>query len=182
MTVSIILSPSTDATRKAELEAFKNNNIKAFSADDFKRLLTKVRRSSTTGIAFIFRLRKLKASDAIGIPAPECRRVDGKSNFSDDVFRIEVYGFEKSYLSVINVPRIFRTTEESITTEENKLLIKNIVRRYIENPRTIIFAVITANIDIITTEILDITAEVDLSGQRTLRILTKSDLINKRAE
>ncbi|KAL9629647.1 MAG: hypothetical protein Q9164_006788 [Protoblastenia rupestris] len=137
--------------------------MKAFSAHDFKRLLA-------------------KASDAIGIPAPECRRVDGQSNFSDDVFRIEVCGPEKSHLSVIDVPGIFRTTEEGITTEEDKLLVKNMVRRYIENPRTIILAVVAANVDIATTEILDMAAEVDPSGQRTLGILTKPDLVDKGAE
>ena len=137
---------------------------------------------ATTGIALVFGLRKLKASDAMGIPAPECRRADGQSNFPDDVFRIEVCGPEKSHLSVIDVPGIFRTTEEGITTEEDKLLVKNMVRRYIENPRTIILAVVAANVDIATTEILDMAAEVDPSGQRTLGILTKPDLVDKGAE
>ncbi|KAL9123734.1 MAG: hypothetical protein Q9217_006866 [Psora testacea] len=128
VTVSIILSPSTDAAREAKLKAFTDNSIKVFSADDFKRLLA------------------------------------------------------KSHLSVIDVPGIFRTTEEGITTEEDKLLIKNMVRRYIENPRTIILAVVAAKVDITTTEILDMAAEVDPSGQRILGILTKPDLVDKGAE
>ena len=118
----------------------------------------------------------------MGIPAPECPRADGQSSFSDDVFRIEVCGPGKSHLSVIDVPGIFRTTEEGITTEEDKLLVKNMVRRYIENPRTVILAVLAANVDIATTEILDMAAEVDPSGQRTLGILTKPDLVEKGAE
>lgn len=95
---------------------------------------------------------------------------------------MELCGPEKSHLSVIDVPGIFRTTEEGITTNEDKLLVKNMVRRYIENSRTIILAVLAANVDIAITEILDMTAEVDLSGQRTLGILTKLDLVDKGVE
>ena len=137
---------------------------------------------AATGVVLMLGLSELKASDTMGIPAPGCPRADGQSNFSDDIFRIELCGPEKSHLSVIDVPGIFRTTEEGITTEEDKLLVKNMVRRYVENPRTIILAVLAANVDIATTEILDMAAEVDSSGQRTLGILTKPDLVDKGAE
>lgn len=118
----------------------------------------------------------------MGLPAPERTPVEGQSNFSDDVFRIELCGPTRSHLSVIDVPGIFRTTEKGKTTDEDKLLVKNMVRHYIENPRTIILAVVAANVDIATTEILDMAADVDPSGQRTLGILTKPDLVDKGAE
>ncbi|KAL8725422.1 MAG: hypothetical protein Q9181_006421, partial [Wetmoreana brouardii] len=133
-------------------------------------------------IAPALRLKELKASDRIGISALEYSRAEGQSNFSDDIFRIELCGPGKSHLSVIDVPGIFRTTEKGKTTEEDKLLVKNMVRRYIKNPRTIVLAVVAANIDVATTEILDMAAEVDQSGQRTLGILTKPDLVDKGAE
>jgi Dynamin central region/Dynamin family len=107
----------------------------------------------------------------MGIPAPECPQAEGQSSFSDDIFRIELCS-----------PGIFRTTEKGKTTDEDKLLVKNMVRRYIENPRTIILPVVAANVDIATTEILDMAAEVDPTGQRTLGILTKPDLVDKGAE
>ena len=109
-------------------------------------------------------------------------RKEGQSTFSDDVLRIELCGPTKNHLSVIDVPGIFRTTTAGLTTEEDKVLIREMVRRYIENPRTIILAVIPANVDIATTEILDMAAKVDPSGQRTLGILTKPDLVDKGAE
>ena len=118
----------------------------------------------------------------MGIPAPGRARVDGQSTFSEDVFRIELCGPTKSHLSVIDVPGIFRSTTEGLTTEEDKALVKGMVRRYIENPRTIILAVLAANVDIATTEILDMAAKVDPSGQRTLGILTKPDIVDKGAE
>ncbi|KAI9785813.1 MAG: hypothetical protein M1835_003243 [Candelina submexicana] len=163
VSVSIIPSPSSNAARQEKLKAFKDDGLKAFSADDFKRILA-------------------QASETMGIPALGCPRAEGQSNFSDDVFRIELCGPEKNHLSVIDVPGIFRTTEEGLTTEEDKLLVRNMVRRYIESPRTIILAVLAANVDIATTEILDMAAEVDSTGQRTLGILTKPDLVDKGAE
>lgn len=53
------------------------------------------------------------------------------------------------------------------------MLVKNMVRRYIENPCKVIFAGLAANVNIANTKILDMAAEVDPSGQRTLGILTK---------
>ncbi len=44
VTVSISPSPSTGAAREAKLKAFKDDSMKVFAADDFKRLLAKVRR------------------------------------------------------------------------------------------------------------------------------------------
>ncbi len=118
----------------------------------------------------------------MGIRASGSDPTEGQSTFSDDVFRIELCGPAKNHLSVIDVPGIFRTTTEGLTTEEDKLLVKGMVRRYIENPRTIILAVLPANVDIATTEILDMAAKVDPSGQRTMGILTKPDLVDKGAE
>jgi hypothetical protein len=87
--------------------------------------------------------------------------LDGKGPCG--LFRIELCGPAKSHLSVIDVPGIFRTTTEGLTTEEDKSLVKRMVRRYIENPRTIILAVLAANVDIATTEILDMAEKVDPS-------------------
>jgi Dynamin family len=51
VTVSIIPSPSSDAAREAKLKAFKDDSLRAFSVDDFNRLLAKVCRSCYSGIA-----------------------------------------------------------------------------------------------------------------------------------
>ena len=61
-------------------------------------------------------------------------------------------------------------------------MVRRMVHRYIENSRTIILAVIPANVDIATQEILTMAADVDPSGQRTLGVITKPDLVDKGAE
>lgn len=50
------------------------------------------------------------------------------------------------------------------------------------NPRSVILAVIPANVDIATQEILEMAEEVDVKGERTLGVLTKPDLVDKGAE
>lgn len=123
-----------------------------------------------------------QASETMGIPAPGSVRADGQSTFSDDVFRIELCGPNHSHLSVIDVHGIFRIPTEGLTTKDDMLMVRSMVRRFIANTRTIILAVLPANVDIATQEILDMADEVDRSGQRKLGVLTKPDLVDKGAE
>ena len=50
------------------------------------------------------------------------------------------------------------------------------------NPRSVILAVIPANVDIATQEILEMAGDLDGKGERTLGVLTKPDLVDKGAE
>lgn len=50
------------------------------------------------------------------------------------------------------------------------------------NPRSVILAVIPANVDIATQEILEMAEEQDGKGERTLGVFTKPDLVDKGAE
>ena len=56
------------------------------------------------------------------------------------------------------------------------------VTTYMRNPRSVILAVIPANVDIATQEILEMAGELDTKGERTLGVLTKPDLVDKGAE
>jgi hypothetical protein len=102
--------------------------------------------------------------------------------FSDDVFCLEVCGPEQEHLSVIDVPGIFKRTTSGVTSKADMQMVKSMVQGYMENPRSVILAVIPANVDIATQEILEMAEEVDPDGQRTLGVLTKPDLVDKGAE
>ncbi|KAI4095376.1 MAG: hypothetical protein LQ344_001674 [Seirophora lacunosa] len=103
-------------------------------------------------------------------------------SFSNDVLKIEVAGPDQQHLSVIDVPGIFRKVTPGITSPEDIPNIKNMVQQYMENPRSVILAVISANVDIANQEILDMAERCDPDGQRTLGVLTKPDLIDRGAE
>jgi hypothetical protein len=110
-------------------------------------------------------------------PASTHRRSQGGSMFSEDVLKIEICGPSVDYLTVIDVPGIFRTPTEGITTKEDMAMVKNMVRWYIQDRRTVILAVLPCNIDVSTQEILTLAEEYDKNGERTLGIMTKPDLV-----
>jgi hypothetical protein len=56
------------------------------------------------------------------------------------------------------------------------------VRGYMQNRRSVMITVVPANVDIATQEILEMARELDPSGERTIGVLTKPDLVDERAE
>lgn len=107
---------------------------------------------------------------------------EGADTFSDDVLKIEICGPKQQHLSVIDVPGIFRNTTEGVTTDADMDVVRNMVNHYMKNPRSVILAVIPANVDIATQEILKMAEKCDTKGQRTLGVLTKPDLVDRGAE
>ncbi|KAJ3498987.1 hypothetical protein NLG97_g696 [Lecanicillium saksenae] len=105
----------------------------------------------------------------------------GTKTFTEDVLKIEKCGPDEDYLTVIDVPGIFRITTDNVTTEADKIMVRNMVQKYICNSHTIILAVLPCNVDIVTQEILALAEQFDPTGQRTLGILTKPDLVRERS-
>lgn len=118
----------------------------------------------------------------MGIPGPGQPLESSHSTFSDDLLSIEICGPDKQNLSIIDIPGIFRTPTEGVTTEDDMALVRRIMYRHIRDERTIILAVIPSNTDIATQEILTIAKEVDPKGLRTLGVLTKPDLVDNGGE
>lgn len=84
-------------------------------------------------------------------------------------------------LSLIDLPGIIRTTtygqEKSVIANVNDLL-----DSFMRQPETVILAVIPANQDIATIDVLERAYEYDPNGLRTIGVLTKPDLIDRGAE
>ncbi|OAR00485.1 hypothetical protein LLEC1_00810 [Akanthomyces lecanii] len=104
---------------------------------------------------------------------------DGTKTFSEDVLKIEKCGPNEDYLTVIDVPGIFRITTNNVTTETDKAMVRSMVQKYIRDDQTIILAVLPCVVDIATQEILALAEQYDPTGQRTLGILTKPDLVRE---
>ena len=105
-----------------------------------------------------------------------------KSTFSNDVLRLEISGPTEDHLSVIDVPGIFKRTTSGVTTKADMEMVESMVHNYMKNPRCVMLAVVPANVDIATQEILERAEDVDPEGTRTLGVLTKPDLVDKGAE
>ncbi|KAJ4294867.1 hypothetical protein N0V88_005104 [Collariella sp. IMI 366227] len=106
-------------------------------------------------------------------------------------FRHELEDFEgenlagiiekRPHLTVIDVPGLFQVTDEGVTTELDKAKVENMVRRYMENKRTIVLAVMSALSDLATEGVLQFAKTADPEGVRTVGVLTKADLVTEQA-
>ena len=115
-------------------------------------------------------------------PEPGSPYGEAKKTFADDILRIEICGPEQQHLSFIDVLGIFRKTITSVTTKADIAMVRNMVSSYMQNPRSAMLAVIPANVDIGTQEILDIAEQCDPKGERTLGVLTEPELVDEGAE
>ncbi|KAI8961628.1 P-loop containing nucleoside triphosphate hydrolase protein [Daldinia sp. FL1419] len=100
--------------------------------------------------------------------------------FSEHILKIEKLGPLEEHFTVIDVPGIFRKETEGVTTEDDILLVMNMVKNYMKDPRTIILAIMPSNVDPATQEILKLAKKADPLMVRTMAVLTKPDLAIER--
>ncbi|KAK6516034.1 hypothetical protein TWF281_004624 [Arthrobotrys megalospora] len=122
------------------------------------------------------------ACEKMGVPKILNEVQEGEESFSRDVLKFEFNGPLLDHFSVLHVPGLFRRPIPGQTTTEDIHLVKHMVKRYIENPRSIILTVVPANVDIATQEVLQMAEEADPSRERTLTVFTKPDLVDAGAE
>lgn len=106
---------------------------------------------------------------------------DQGPSFVEDVLQIKVTGPSGLHLSIVDLPGLISTPSEE-QTEEDMKTVHRMVNSYLENPRTIVLAVVEASNDIANQGVIRMSKKFDRSGQRTVGIITKPDLINLAAE
>ncbi|EGE05807.1 dynamin [Trichophyton equinum CBS 127.97] len=97
--------------------------------------------------------------------------------FSLDVLRIEVIGETGLHLTIVDLPGLVSGAEGN-----DRSVVESRVNSYLENPRTIILAVVPATSDVETQPIIRAARQFDNEGTRTVGIVTKVDLINDGTE
>jgi interferon-induced GTP-binding protein Mx1 len=107
---------------------------------------------------------------------------DGRGQvFSMDSIVVRVESPGSPDLTVIDLPGIVRTAtagqDPSVIGQVNAL-----IARYLKQDRTIVLAVVPANQDIATIDILERARVVDPEGVRTVGVLTKPDLVGPGSE
>ncbi|KAJ3129282.1 hypothetical protein HK098_001980 [Nowakowskiella sp. JEL0407] len=109
--------------------------------------------------------------------------VNEGQQISDDKIVIEVAGPDFPSLTLIDLPGLVRTTvkkdgEDPAIMEQ----IRGLVKRYLDEDRTIILAIVPGNVNVHNSEILNAAQKVDPTGKRTLAVITKTDLVEKGTE
>ena len=98
-------------------------------------------------------------------------------NIKDKPIILNVYSQTCPDLTLVDLPGITRVPvgDQPDNIEE---ITKNMAIRYIDDPLTIILCVIAANVDIATSDGLKLAKQIDVSGSRTLGVLTKLDIMD----
>ncbi|GMF48495.1 unnamed protein product [Phytophthora fragariaefolia] len=100
---------------------------------------------------------------------------------SDDRIVIEMCGPDLPNLTLTDLPGLVRTVNDH---EDQSVIprVRQMVDRYMQQERTVIIAVVPANVDMHNTEILQAAQEADRDGTRTIAVVTKVDLVDAGAE
>lgn len=107
--------------------------------------------------------------------------VQDRPAFSANVLRIEIVEDTELHLTIIDLPGLIAVTSDKQTNEDIKI-VTNLVNNYLESSHTIILSVIQATNDIVNQKIIQQAQKFDRAEQRTVRIITKANLINKYIE
>lgn len=106
-------------------------------------------------------------------------KVAGNDKFiSEEPIICSVYSPNVPDLTLIDLPGVTRNPIGSQPKNIEEIT-KGLVRKYCQDPQTLILCVIPANIDLSTSDSLKFAQELDLNGSRTLGVLTKIDLMDE---
>ena len=98
-------------------------------------------------------------------------------NIVDKPIVLNVFSQTCPDLTLVDLPGVTRVPigDQPKNIEQ---ITKDMARRYAEDPLTIILCVIAANSDIATSDGLKLAKEIDVTGSRTLGVLTKLDIMD----
>jgi replication fork clamp-binding protein CrfC len=101
-----------------------------------------------------------------------------EKTISDDPIICTVYSSTVPDLTLVDLPGITRIAigNQPKNIEE---ITKNLVRKYCDDPNSLILCVVPANIDLSTSDALNFAKQLDPKGGRTLGVLTKIDLMDE---
>lgn len=105
----------------------------------------------------------------------ETIRLCGNNRVSDDPILLRIFSPKVMDLTLVDLPGLTKVP----TADQPKDIpqkIRDLVKKYVEKPSSIILAISAANSDLATSDALALAREVDPQGLRTVGVLTKFDL------
>ncbi|OTA63763.1 hypothetical protein K449DRAFT_33215 [Hypoxylon sp. EC38] len=176
---------ATQITCRREIEEsidvsiIPHNDAASYEQERVKKFHRTLKEMTPESLAQVFK----EANEAMGIRnSTRSTSPDGSAlpAFSEHILKIEKLGPNEEHFTVIDVPGIFRKETEGVTTEADIDLVRNMVKNYMKDSRTIILAIMPSNVDPATQEILKLARQADPSMTRTMAVLTKPDLAIER--
>ncbi|XP_034256492.1 dynamin-1-like protein [Thrips palmi] len=99
-------------------------------------------------------------------------------NISHDKITLKVFSPRVPNLTLVDLPGMIKVPVEGQPSDIEKQ-IRELLSLYINNPLSIILAVVPANMDMAANEGLKLAKKADPDGSRTLAVLTKLDLMDE---
>jgi GTP-binding protein EngB required for normal cell division len=106
---------------------------------------------------------------------------EGAKIFSTDILRIESTSPTAPNLTLVDLPGIFGASDKN-QSDEDAELVQNLVLGYMAQQRSIILAVVTADVPFANQPVTKFARDIDPTGQRTLGLVTKPDRIKDSPE
>lgn len=101
--------------------------------------------------------------------------------FCTDILRVEVASPDQPHLTLVDLPGLFVAGNKDQSLEDAKL-VESLVLSYLEQPRSIILAVVSTKSEFALQQVTQRAREVDLDGDRTLGLITKPDTLDVGSE
>ncbi|KAJ8132968.1 hypothetical protein O1611_g656 [Lasiodiplodia mahajangana] len=127
--------------------------------------------------AFEYRQVSLNLSEVVEA-AKRTMGLDGSHNvFSKDTLRVEVSGPTQPHLTMVDLPGLFSAGNKDQSTADAEL-VQDLVLSYMEQPRSVILAVVSAKNDFALQQVTRHAHNLDPKGIRTLGLITKPDTLD----
>lgn len=107
--------------------------------------------------------------------------IDTERVFCTDILRVEVSSPEQPHLTLVDLPGLFMAGNKDQSLEDAKL-VESLVLSYMEQPRSIILAVVSAKSEFALQQVTQRAREFDQDGHRTLGLITKPDTLDEGSE
>ncbi|KAK3928125.1 Dynamin-A [Frankliniella fusca] len=102
----------------------------------------------------------------------------GNKNISSQPIVLKIFSPSVLTLTLVDLPGITKVAVGDQPQDIEDQIV-NLINKYIENPKSIILAVIPANTDMAANDCLKMAKRVDPEGERTLAVVTKLDLMDR---
>ncbi|KAK4565352.1 hypothetical protein LTR86_003969 [Recurvomyces mirabilis] len=97
-----------------------------------------------------------------------------------DVLRIELSGPTKEHLTLVDVPGLIQANVGTRKGDKAKIL--ELVKSYLEKPRSIVLAVVSAQYDLGVQQVIELVRSDDAVRRRTLGVITKPDCLRSGSD
>jgi GTP-binding protein EngB required for normal cell division len=165
-------------TRFATEVVLRNNSLTSGTPVTLKiiadRSRTPEEKARIETFTFVIQLDEPGAfSDAVNAALKHLESIEPGKKFWYDRLHVEISGPKQPNLTLVDLPGLIHT--EASANRGDTERIKNLVKRYISEPKAVILAVVRADVDIDNQEIIQLVKNSSDAVARTMGILTSTD-------